>query len=185
MQLTVESKVVIGRGNSKKEANEDAAQQMWKLLEEESFKGSKIFSPNYTPIQTKPFIIGEVPPDTRPPIDGLERAYPLGPIIDITKQQTSNQASAYTGPIQTNHIEELENLLEQMNSDMELYFTVVPTDAMTTDLVYLFVNIGCKGQMPAFSGHGKGATEQEARNAAAFNLIEMLPDDFKKNIRKE
>ena len=185
MQLTVESKVFVGRGNNKKEASEDAAQQMWSLLEEESSRPSKMFTKDYTTIQTEPFIIGSVHPDLRPPIEGLERAYPLGPPIDTTKQTDDDQSSMYTGPILTNYIAELENMLTQMGSKMELYYTLVPTDAMTTDQVYLFSNIGEKGEMPVFSGHGKGATELEARNVAAFNLIEMLPDDFKKSIRKE
>ena len=182
MQLTVEAKVVIGRGNSKKEASEESAQQMWKLLEEENARPFKKFTYDYTTIQTEPFVMGLLPSDTRSPIDGLERVYPLGPPIDTTKQTSDNQ-TANTEAILTNYVGVLENLLIDLKSEMELYYVTVPTDAMTTDLIYLFINIGYKGEIPAFCGHGKGVTEVEAKNAAAFNLIDLLPDDFKKNIR--
>ena len=190
--LSVDSKTVSGGGSSKKEANEEAARKMWFILEQEnSFPSTNSKIPVPTLIQTEPFTIGIQPSSSNvimldvndPKAEAELLQYynqnnllipsklDTAQFIPLTHQNISNQLinKDYTG--------DLEQLLD--DTDLEISYTSIPTEGMITESVYLFINLYRKGHlMPTYTGHGYGATEMDARNAAARNLMQLLPDDF-------
>ncbi|KAI6648906.1 Interferon-inducible double-stranded RNA-dependent protein kinase activator A-like protein A isoform X2 [Oopsacas minuta] len=177
MQLTVEDKQALGRGSNKKEANEEAAKNMWNLIEQENsipLNGAPL--DHYKIINPDPEI-GVLEANSNPPIPIAD-----GDTLSVGKfNPVRDQTSTKSVPIATNYVEVLEKMLKDANSEMKISFVPIPTEGLTTDEIFLFINIGKLDATPFKTGHGKGVTEVEARNAAAYNVIQLLPDEFKPN----
>ena len=186
--LSVDNRNVSGVGSSKKEANEEAARKMWFLLEQEnsSSTNSNLIPP--TILQTYPFTMGVQNPlnneividinDPKSEADILLYA-PLIPPKLNTAQFIPTAQQDVNNLIPMDHLADLQKLLKNNNSDLDIHFTIIPTEGLLTESVYLFVHLFRKGElMPLYTGHGYGATEMDAKNAAIRNVMHLLPESF-------
>ena len=184
--LSVDNRNVSGGGGSKKEANEDAAKRMWDIINPENQSPSNTSKMKHPYIiQHTPFTMGIQPQyQNEIMIDG-EPNSEIDCQLTASKMNTaqfvssSHSHSDVNNHIKTDRVAELRQLLRDNNPELEIAFIEIPTEGLLTDSVYLFVHLFTQGAgTPAYTGHGSGATEEDARNAAVRNLMLLMPDSF-------
>ena len=62
------------------------------------------------------------------------------------------------------------------NTEMDINFVPIPFETQKVDEHFYFVSVGVQGDVPLVAGHGKGSSEEEAKNAAAKDCLELCVD---------